>query len=84
MARIEDCTLGARVKLTDGWGGPASVIGRRMNNRVEGSLAHTIQPGQSDRMFPDIVLMQFEAPVWDGPHHKILAFSCLSEELTLL
>ncbi len=84
MARIEDCKLGARVRLTDGWGGPASVIGRRMNNRVEGSLAPTTQPGQTDRTFPDIVLMQFEAPVRDGPHHKILAFSCLSEDLTLL
>ncbi len=84
MARIEDCTLGRRVKLTDGWGGPASVIGRRMNNRVEGSLEQPTRQGRPDRTFPDIVLMQFEAPVWDGPHHRILAFSCPSEELTLL
>ena len=66
MARIEDCKLGTRVKLTDGWGGPASVIERY------------------NRTVPDIVLMQVEAPVWDGPHHKILAFSCSCEELTLL
>ncbi len=84
MARIEDCKLGTRVKLTDGWGGPASVIGRRMNNRVEGSLAQPTRPERYNRTFPDIVLMQFEAPVWDGPHHKILAFSCSCEELTLL
>ena len=84
MARIEDCELGARVELNDGWGGPASVIGRRMNNRVEGSLAQPAQPGRPDRLFPDIVLMRFEVPVGDGPHHKILAFSCPSEDLTLL
>ena len=84
MARIEDCTLGARVKLIDGWGGPASVVGRRIGNCVEGAFAAVPRESATERDFPDAVLMRFEAPVEDGAHHKILAVTCPPDEVTLI
>ena len=84
MARIEDCNLGTRAKFTDGWGGPASIVARRMNNCAEGSLAEVPNEGTVERNFPDAVLMRFEAPVEDGANHKILAVMCPPDDLTLI
>ena len=84
MAKIEDCSLGVRVSFNDGWGGPASVVGRRMNNHPEGLVGAAPDETGTRRNFPDIVLMRFEAPVCGGPHHKIIAIGCHSADLILL
>jgi hypothetical protein len=72
----------SEVRRRLGW--TASVVGRHVNNCAEGDLAEIPREGAIERSFPDVVLMRFEAPVEDGDHHKILAVTCPSNDLTLI
>ena len=84
VASIGDCRVGVRVRFTDGWGGPASVIGRRHGNLGEGSLAAPAPDGMAERDRSDIVQVRFAATVRNGSNHKIVAVSCQPGDLTIL
>ena len=84
MARIEECAPGMRVALNDGWGSPAVALGKRMNNRIEGTVAASPHKLVAEQTGPDIVQIRFDPPVRTTPNHRIVSISCKPEELVLL
>ncbi len=63
MADITDCTIGRRVRIAaDGTTKNAVIIGRRMNNVVEGDFSPTTETASSLSSGPDMVALQVDVP----------------------